>query len=161
MLAHANQLNYIKDRQLHNAEQKLVTARDELDKIISSRVFSKNNGLIYELDNTSRQLRLIKDNVFIMEQKLTKKIQKCYDRELDETRAQLSDLKIRFSGYQGAVNAQIKAKVRQEVNQIDGVMHEKAKIYSDLDIKTKAEINQKQIESLQKETPTQTQNLKE
>ena len=27
---------------------------DELDKIISSRVFSKNNALIYELDNTSR-----------------------------------------------------------------------------------------------------------
>ena len=77
-----------------------------------------------------------------MEQNLTKKIRKCYDRELQETRAQLSDLKIRFSGYQGAVNAQIKAKVRQEVNSIDGVMQATAKKFQDLDYKTKGEIKQ-------------------
>ena len=75
-----------------------------------------------------------------MEQTLTKKIQKCYDRELDETRAQLSDLKIRFTGYQEAVFAEIKAKVRQEVNSIDGVMHATAKRFQDLDIPTAAEL---------------------
>ena len=38
-------------------------------------------------------------------------------------------------------------------------MHEKAKLYSDLDIKTTAEINQKFKES--QKTPTQNENLKE
>ena len=40
-------------------------------------------------------------------------------------------------------------------------MHEKAKLYSDLDIKTTAEINQKFKESIQQKTPTQNENLKE
>lgn len=68
-----------------NLENKLRVAKQEMNKIVNTKVFSRGNNLIYELDMTTRQLRLLKDNVFLMEKNLTEKIKLCYDRKLDET----------------------------------------------------------------------------
>lgn len=57
-----------------------------MNKIINTKVFSRGNNLVYELDNINRQLRLLKDNIFLLEKNLTEKIKLCYDRELGETR---------------------------------------------------------------------------
>ena len=69
-----------------NLENKLQTANLEMLKIVNARVFSKGNNLIYELDVINRQLRLLKDHIFMLEKNLTEKIRLCYDRELDQTR---------------------------------------------------------------------------
>ena len=82
---------YIKDRQLLNLETKLRTAKVELNKIVNTKVFSRGNNLIYELDMTNRQLRLMKDNVFLMEKDLTEEIRLCYDRDLAQTKMELAD----------------------------------------------------------------------
>ena len=47
-------LLYIKDRQLVNMEEKLKHAKDEIDKIINTKVFSKGNSMVYEMDFTGR-----------------------------------------------------------------------------------------------------------
>lgn len=130
-------LIYIKDRQLLNLENKLHSAKVEMNKIINTKVFSRGNNLIYELDMTNRQIRLIKDNIFLLEKNLTEKIKLCYDRELDQTRMLLSDFRKQFSEYQQSVSAKIRAEVREEVNTIDGVMKKKANHYKDLGQKTK------------------------
>ena len=51
-----------------------------MNKIVNTKVFSRGNNLIYELDMTNRQLRLLKDNIFLLEKNLTEKIRLCYDR---------------------------------------------------------------------------------
>lgn len=76
-------LLYAKDQQLFNMEYKLRHAKDELNKIVNTKVFSKGNSLIYELDHTTRQLRLIKDNVSTLEQQLKDKIRLSFDKDLD------------------------------------------------------------------------------
>lgn len=43
-------LLYIKDRQLLNLEGKLRTAKEEMNKIINTKVFARGNNVIYELD---------------------------------------------------------------------------------------------------------------
>ena len=68
-------------------------------------------------------MRLLKDNIFMLESYLTTKIQLCYDKELDTARVQLTDIKKQFSEYQESVSAIIRQKVREEQNTIDGVMH--------------------------------------
>ena len=85
-------LIYVKDQQLINLENKLKTAKQEINKIVNAKVFSRGNNLVYELDMTNRQLRFIKDSIFLMEKNLTDKIKLCYDKELDMTRMQLSDV---------------------------------------------------------------------
>lgn len=89
-------LLYVKDRQLLNLENKLSTAKIEMNKIVNTKVFSRGNNLIYELDMTNRQLRMLKDNIFLLEKNLTEKIKLCYDRELDQTRMQLADFRHQF-----------------------------------------------------------------
>ena len=59
-------------------------AEAEMNKIVNARVFSRGNNLIYELDVTARQLRMLKDHIFLMEKNLTEKIKLCYDRKLDQ-----------------------------------------------------------------------------
>ena len=112
-------LLYIKDRQLLNLESKLRTAKQEMNKIVNTKVFSRGNNLIYELDMTNRQLRLLKDNIFLLEKNLTEKIRLCYDRELDQTRIQLADIVKKFKDHRETVKYSIEANVRQEINTID------------------------------------------
>ena len=67
-----------------NLDNKLQIANAEMNKIVNARVFSRGNNLIYELDVTARQLRMLKDHIFLMEKNLTDKIKLCYDRKLDQ-----------------------------------------------------------------------------
>jgi hypothetical protein len=86
---------------------------------------------------TNRQLRLMKDNVFLMEKDLTEEIRLCYDRELAQTKMQLADKEHQFKEYQESFNATIKAEVRNNHNQIDGVMKQTAERYKELKKPTK------------------------
>ena len=73
---------YTKDMQLINLENKLKHAKEELNKIINTKVFSRGNNLIYELDMSTRQHRLMKDNVFLLEKGLKEKIRLYIDKDL-------------------------------------------------------------------------------
>jgi len=128
---------YKRDRQLHTLDYKMSFAKSQLSHIVNTKVFSKGNTLVHELDHTNRQMRLLKDNVFRLEDRLTEKIRLCYDRELDEARASLSDIRKQFTEYQDTVSAMVKAKVRDETNNIDGVMKSKAEKFKDLATRTK------------------------
>ena len=39
----------------------------EIDKMINSKMTEKGNQIIYELDVANRELRMLKDNFFLME----------------------------------------------------------------------------------------------
>jgi hypothetical protein len=97
-----------------------------MNKIVNTKVFSRGNNLIYELDMTTRQLRLLKDNIFLLEKNLTEKIKLCYDRQLDQARMHLADLRKQFGEYQDSVSEKIKALVREEETTIDDRMARKA-----------------------------------
>lgn len=84
-------LLYTKDMQLLNLENKLKHAKEELNKIINTKVFSRGNNLIYELDMSSRQLRMMKDNVFGLEKGIKEKMRLYFDKDLDQTRTLLSE----------------------------------------------------------------------
>lgn len=54
MVSHYQQLLYVKDRQLSSLDTKLQTAKTELNRIVSTKVFSQGNSLVYELDMATR-----------------------------------------------------------------------------------------------------------
>lgn len=72
--AHYINMLYVKDRKIENLEQRIANTQENLDKLINSKMYEKGNQLIYELDNVNRQLKLFKDNVYIMEKELNSKI---------------------------------------------------------------------------------------
>ena len=74
-------------------------ANDELSKIVNTKVFAKGNQIIYELDHTMRQLRLVKDNVYTMEDQLKEKIRLAFDKDLERARLDLKESKKKFAEY--------------------------------------------------------------
>ena len=72
-----------------NLEGKLQHARRNLDKIVSTKVFAKGNQVVYELDQSSRQIRILKDNVFAMETNLSKRIKLDYETEINKLKRQI------------------------------------------------------------------------
>lgn len=80
-------------------EHKLKHANDELSKIVNTKVFAKGNQIIYELDHTMRQLRLVKDSVHTMEQKLKDKVRLAFDKDLERARLELAESRKKFSEY--------------------------------------------------------------
>jgi septation ring formation regulator EzrA len=113
-------------------EHKLALGRSELDKIIRTKVFSRGKQLVYELDLSSRQLRLLKDNVFQMEKRLSDQIYVSFERELNQTKMELNEYKKKFAEYQAAMATVVNADVRENINSIDAIMKGKAELFKDL-----------------------------
>ena len=112
-------LLYSKDQQLYNMEHKLRHAKDELNKIVNTKVFSKGNQMIYELDHTSRQLRLIKDNIYTMEGHLKEQIRLSFDKDLEQGRLQLGETRKKFAEYQRTLNSHMEADSQMNRNELE------------------------------------------
>jgi hypothetical protein len=54
MIHQYQNLLYGKDQQIYSLEHKLRHACQELEKIVSMKVFQKGNQLVYELDHSAR-----------------------------------------------------------------------------------------------------------
>lgn len=113
-------------------EHKLSQGKSELDKIIRTKVFSRGKQLVYELDLSARQLRLLKENVFQMEKRLSDQIYVSFERELNQTRMELSECRKKFAEYQTAMATVVNADVRENINSIDAIMKGKAEVFKDL-----------------------------
>ena len=118
--------------QLLNLENKLKHAKEEINKIINTKVFSRGNNLIYELDQATRQLRMMKDNVFSVEKGLKEKIRLYFDKDLEQTRVLLAEQKRKFKEYQLTLNAYMRENVAENINYIDEVMKKRVEAYKDV-----------------------------
>lgn len=128
-VSHFENLLYIKDQQLRSMESKLVHAKSQLDQIISTKVFARGKQLVYELDFTTRQLRLIKDNIFNLETRLNEQVGVTYERELKQTRMELAECRRKFQDYQSAIDTTLTAGVRENINGIDILMRNRAEYF--------------------------------
>lgn len=126
---------YNKDMQMLNLEHKLTHAKGELQKIVNTKVFARGNNLIYELDKSTRQLRLMKDNVFMLEKGLKEKIRIAFDKDLDSARMALEEQFKKYDEYKSALNAYMKADVRDDINEIDARMKARMTQYKVFDPK--------------------------
>ena len=56
----------------------------------------KGNQLIYELDSSNRQLRMLKDNFYLMEKRMREEIHKDYRQQLIQKDHQLKKYQEKF-----------------------------------------------------------------
>jgi len=102
-------LLYIKDRKIENLEERISNTRDNLDKLINSKMYEKGNQLIYELDLVNRQLRLFKDNIFAMERELRSNIRAEFAETLRKNMRDLDTSVNRFKDFKNDVTTKVKA----------------------------------------------------
>jgi hypothetical protein len=92
-------------------ENLVASLRENMDKLINSKMYEKGNQLIYELDVVSRQLRLLKDNVFKLESELREKIRREFEHALRTKITEVDNYKHKFSDYIKVVQSRIEADV--------------------------------------------------
>jgi hypothetical protein len=122
LLVQYENMLYGKDMQLLNLEGKLKHAKGELQKIVNTKVFARGNNLIYELDRSTRQLRLMKDGVFMLEKGLKESIRLRFDKDLEVARGLLVQQKKKYGDYKDNLNAHVRGEIKEEINSIDGLM---------------------------------------
>lgn len=113
------QMMYAKDQQIMTLESKLQYAADELSKIVSTKIFAKGNSVIFELDHTQRQLRLVKDNIFQMETRLHDAVRIDFEKDLQEARLALQEERKKFESYQQVLNASMNTEIKEHINELD------------------------------------------
>jgi len=77
---------YQRDRQVQVLSEKLDLYKQQLSRTVNTKVFAQANSLVHELDLSQRQLRLLKDNLFKLEDMLTEKIRLNFDTDLNTAR---------------------------------------------------------------------------
>lgn len=105
--AHYINLLYNKDRKIENLENRITKTQENLDKLINSKMYEKGNLLIYELDNVNRQLKLFKDNVFILEKEMNLRIHNEYQKTMRDNKSKMFELSRLFRDFKDSVANQI------------------------------------------------------
>lgn len=131
-----------------NLEHKLKHAKEELNKIINTKVFSRGNNLIYELDIITRQHRMIKDNIFGLEKNVKDKVRLYFDKDLEQTRVLLEEQKKKFAEYQAALNSSMKLNVKNNINYIDEEMKKHVQQWKEKDSGVEGTTKTQKIPSL-------------
>jgi hypothetical protein len=54
----------------------------EIDKLINAKLTQKGNQIVYELDLANRELRMLKDNFYLMERLMRKEIRLDYEKTI-------------------------------------------------------------------------------
>ena len=71
---HLQDMLYVKDQQIDSLERRIEEQVRVIDKMVNSRMYEKGNKIVYELDQANRSLKLLKDNINLMEMRITKEI---------------------------------------------------------------------------------------
>lgn len=125
---------YNKDRKIENLENRITKTQDNLDKLINSKMYEKGNLLIYELDNVNRQLKLFKDNVFILEKEMTLRIHNEYQKTMRDNKSKMFELSRLFRDFKDSVANQIGQDVTVEKDFITKEINKRAEDYKNKEI---------------------------
>jgi hypothetical protein len=58
---------YLKEQQVTYYRSKCEIFLREMDKLVSAKLSQRGSQIIYELDLSNRERRVLKDNIFLME----------------------------------------------------------------------------------------------
>jgi hypothetical protein len=94
--AHYINLLYVKDRKIENLESRIANTQENLDKLINSKMYEKGNQLIYELDTVNRQLRLFKDNVYLLEREIKSQLRDEFQEFFRKQQTKLDEAVFKF-----------------------------------------------------------------
>ena len=109
---------YCREQEKNLAERKLEKMESEIAKIVNARLSESSAHLIYELDTVSRELRLMKDNVYTMEARVRQEVEEEYDKEMQRAAEQLQISTERFNDFREDVMNNLKGEIMANKNNI-------------------------------------------
>lgn len=149
---HLQHLVYVRERQAKYYQRKNEQFVNDIDTIINSKMTEKGNQMIYELDTSNRQLRMLKDNFYLMEKMMREEIHIDYSDQLIQKENLIKKYRESFKNYRTELNEEIKIEIDTEVATIDQNLKVKAQEYK-MNRATKKKESVKKSEARKEEMP--------
>lgn len=122
-------LVYINERKMLYYKNKCENFVNEIDNLINAKMAEKNTALIYELDITHRELRMLKDSYFLMEKMMREAIRKEFIDDINNKDFVIQKLKQGFGEFRHEIDARINARGYQEILDIGPRIKAMANVY--------------------------------
>jgi len=87
----------------------------ELDQLINAKLTQKGNQIIYELDLSNRELRMLKDNFYLMERLMRQELHHEYQASIEQRDLEIKRLNEGFTEYRKDLNQDLKFGVAHEI----------------------------------------------
>lgn len=97
--------------------------------MINSKMYEKGNQLIYELDNVNRQLRLFKDNVYLMEREIKTQLRDEFQEFFRKQQTKLDEAVFKFKQFRDDIQLDVGEEVSKRKEFITKEISKKAEEY--------------------------------
>lgn len=130
---HYLDLLYVKDQQIGSLERRLEEQVRVIDKMVNSRMYEKGNKIVYELDQANRSLKLLKDNMHLMETQIRTEIDCQFRNKLNHRETVLFKEMRKFNDFKKDFVSTMNAGVVEDQENIKKMIAEKASQFRNLD----------------------------
>jgi chromosome segregation ATPase len=97
-------------------KNKLVEFDNDLEKISNAKFAISNNKLVFEMDNLYRQLKVLKDNIKVMEFYIKDYFNDKFNNLISSYQTELSQIEAQFSEFRKDIEVQLKQKITEHYN---------------------------------------------
>jgi len=130
---HYRELLYAKDQKIEHLERRLAEQVRVVDKMVNSRMYEKGNAIVYELDQANRSLKLLKDNIHTMEERIRKEVDWSYRNKLHHRESALYQETRKFADFKESFKTKMDEQVAEKQQQIRAAIKKKADAFRNLD----------------------------
>ena len=118
-------LLYMKEKQAVYYRRKCEQFLGDIDKLVNSKISQKGSQLIYELDVSSRELRVLRDNYRLMQTMMMEELRSKYVRSIQSKENKIAQLRERFNQQQELVARETVAAVESAFGGLDEQVEKK------------------------------------
>ena len=97
-------------------KNKLVEFDNDLEKISNAKFAISNNKLVFEMDNLYRQLKVLKDNIKVMEFYIKDYFNDKFNSLISSYQTELSQIEAQFTEFRKDIEIQLKQKITEHYN---------------------------------------------
>jgi hypothetical protein len=130
---HYRELLYAKDQKIEHLERRIAEQVRVVDKMVNSRMYEKGNAIVYELDQANRSLKLLKDNIHTMEDRIRKEVDWSYRNKLHHRETALYQETRKFTDFKESFKTKMDQQVSENQKQIRDAIKKKADAFRNLD----------------------------
>lgn len=117
---HLEHLLYSREQQVLELQRKTKQLEDDQERIVNAKIAERGNQVIYELDQSQRELRTLKDSIYTLENELRKALHAEYGASLRLKDVHIDNTERRFSDYKSNLTEDIKNFVLSSEKKILG-----------------------------------------
>ena len=97
-------------------KNKLVEFDNDLEKISNAKFAISNNRLVFEMDNLYRQLKVLKDNIKVMEFYIKDYFNDKFNSLISSYQTELSQIEAQFTEFRKDIEIQLKQRITEHYN---------------------------------------------